>query len=160
MNRLRGAMTTRYKDRGTNLKIYTPRNLETLELSFRRDHVAKVSFCFIFIAFARSHLLCQVVGTLAEKVPGEGDSLSGLVVARNHSFTLLDAGDLQDLAGLPTSILTQKQRMALDVGWELVRWHLEGMFGKIEDGRDKDGVRMMRVRKIAQALSDKYVDDD
>ncbi|KIJ18888.1 hypothetical protein PAXINDRAFT_109303 [Paxillus involutus ATCC 200175] len=127
MNRLRGAMTTRYKDRGTNLKIYTPRNLETLELSFRRDHVAKV------------------VGTLAEKVPGEGDSLSGLVVARNHSFTLLDAGDLQDLAGLPTSILTQKQRMALDVGWELVRWHLEGMFGKIEDGRDKDGVRMMRV---------------
>ncbi|KIK98256.1 hypothetical protein PAXRUDRAFT_824052 [Paxillus rubicundulus Ve08.2h10] len=127
MNRLCGAMTARYKDRGADLKIYTPRNLETLELSFHRDRVAKV------------------VGTLAEKLPGEGDSLSGLIVTRGHSYTLLDAGDLQYLAGLPTWILKQKQRMTLDVGWELVRWHLEGMFGKIEDGRDKNGVRMVRV---------------
>jgi cleavage and polyadenylation specificity factor subunit 3 len=34
----------------------------------------------------------------------------------------------------------------LGVRWELVRWHLEGMFGSVEEGLDKDGVPTMRVR--------------
>ena len=34
----------------------------------------------------------------------------------------------------------------LGVGWDLVRWHLEGMYGKVEEGYDKDGVPTMRVR--------------
>lgn len=37
--------------------------------------------------------------------------------------------------------------MILGVGWDLVRWHLEGMFGKVEEGLDKDGVPTIRVRK-------------
>ena len=36
-------MTARYKDRDEDVKIHTPRNLETLELSFRGERVAKVS---------------------------------------------------------------------------------------------------------------------
>lgn len=44
MGRLRAAMTARYKDRDEDVKIHTPRNLETLELSFRGERVAKVSF--------------------------------------------------------------------------------------------------------------------
>ena len=43
MGRLRAAMTARYKDRDEDVKIHTPRNLETLELSFRGERVAKVS---------------------------------------------------------------------------------------------------------------------
>ena len=43
MARLRAAMTARYKDRDEDVKIHTPRNLETLELSFRSERVAKVS---------------------------------------------------------------------------------------------------------------------
>ena len=35
--------------------------------------------------------------------------------------------------------------MVLNVGWELVRWHLEGMFGKVEEGVDRDGVPTIRV---------------
>ncbi|KAF9244896.1 beta-lactamase-like protein [Melanogaster broomeanus] len=130
MSRLRTAMTARYRDRGVDLKIYTPRNLETLELSFYREHVAKV------------------IGTLAAKVPGEGDILSGLLVTRDHSSVLLDARDLRDFAGLPTSMVRQKQRIALGVSWELVCWHLEGMFGKFEDGSDEGGVRTVRVMDV------------
>ena len=44
MGRLRAAMTSRYKDRDEDVKIHTPRNLETLNLSFRGERVAKVCF--------------------------------------------------------------------------------------------------------------------
>lgn len=43
MGRLRAAMQDRYKSRDEEIKIHTPRNLETLELTFRSERVAKVS---------------------------------------------------------------------------------------------------------------------
>lgn len=41
MGRLRAALQSRYKDRDEDIKIHTPRNLETLRLSFRGEKVAK-----------------------------------------------------------------------------------------------------------------------
>jgi cleavage and polyadenylation specificity factor subunit 3 len=43
MGRLRAAMQARFKERDEDVKIHTPRNLETLQLSFRGERVAKVS---------------------------------------------------------------------------------------------------------------------
>ncbi|CCM05716.1 uncharacterized protein FIBRA_07948 [Fibroporia radiculosa] len=127
MGRLRAAMTDRYKSRDEDVKIHTPRNLETLELTFRGERVAKA------------------IGTLAAQPPQSGDLLSGLLVAKDYSYTLLDPRDLRDFAGLSTCVVTQRQKMVLGVGWDLVRWHLEGMFGKVEEGLDKDGVPTIRV---------------
>lgn len=42
MGRLRSAMSSRYKERDEDVKIHSPRNLETLDLSFRGERVAKV----------------------------------------------------------------------------------------------------------------------
>jgi cleavage and polyadenylation specificity factor subunit 3 len=42
MGRLRSSLQARYKDRDEDVKIHTPRNLETLRLSFRGERVAKV----------------------------------------------------------------------------------------------------------------------
>jgi cleavage and polyadenylation specificity factor subunit 3 len=120
-------MTQRYKDRDEEVKIHTPKNCETLELSFRGDHVAKA------------------IGTLAKQAPQAGDVLSGLLVTKDYSFTLLDPRDLRDFAGLSTCVVTQRQRVALGVGWDLVRWHLEGMYGSVEEGVDTEGVPTMRV---------------
>jgi len=130
MGRLRAAMTARFKDRDEDVKIHTPRNLETLELSFRGERVAKA------------------IGTLASKAPQEGDIVSGLLVAKDYSYTLLDPRDLRDFAGLSTTILTQRQRVVLGVGWDLVRWHLVGMYGSVEEGQDKDGVPIMRAMGV------------
>ena len=47
-------------------------------------------------------------------------------------------------------MVTQRQKVALGVGWDLVRWHLEGMFGQVEEGLDKDGIATMRVRQRLQ----------
>ncbi|KIJ58376.1 hypothetical protein HYDPIDRAFT_34247 [Hydnomerulius pinastri MD-312] len=128
MGRLRAAMTARYKDRDEDVKIHTPRNLETLELSFRGERVAKVGY---------RHA--------SSKAPQEEDTVSGLLVAKDYSYTLLDPRDLRDFAGLSTTIVTQRQRIVLGVGWDLVRWHLEGVCGSVEEGLDKDGVRTTRV---------------
>ncbi|KAL4074057.1 beta-lactamase-like protein [Scleroderma citrinum] len=127
MGRLRAAMATRFRDRDEDVKIHTPRNLETLELSFRGERVAKA------------------IGTLASKPAQEGDIISGLLVAKDYSYTLLDPRDLRDFAGLSTCTVTQRQRISIGVGWDLVLWHLEGMFGKVEEGLDKDGVPTLRV---------------
>ena len=42
MGRLKGALQQKYKDRDEEIKIHTPRNLDTLELTFRGERVAKV----------------------------------------------------------------------------------------------------------------------
>jgi len=47
MGRLRAAMAGRFRDRDEDVKIHTPRNLETLELSFRGERVAKVNSCVL-----------------------------------------------------------------------------------------------------------------
>jgi len=130
MGRLRAAMTSRYKERDEDVKIHTPRNLETLNLSFRGERVAKA------------------IGTLADKPPQSNDILSGLLVSKDYSYTLLDPRDLRDFAGLSTCALVQRQRIVLGVGWYLVKWHLEGMFGGVEERRDKDGIPTMRVMGV------------
>ncbi|KAF8971137.1 beta-lactamase-like protein [Flammula alnicola] len=130
MLRLRSAMTARYKERDEDVKIHTPRNLETLNLSFRGERVAKA------------------IGTLADKPPKTNDVLSGLLVAKDYSYTLLDPRDLRDFAGLTTCTVTQRQKIVLGVGWNLVKWHLEGMYGSVEEGLDKDGVPAMRVMGV------------
>lgn len=71
--------------------------------------------------------------------------LQGLLLAKDYSYTLLDPRDLGEFTGLSTSVVVQTQRVAINVGLELVRWHLEGMFGTVEDGVDQDHVRTLRV---------------
>lgn len=89
----------------------------------------------------------KAIGALADKVPQPNDVLSGLLVAKDYSYTLLNPRDLRDFAGLSTCTVTQRQKISLNVGWELVRWHLEGMYGGVEEGTDRDGIPTMRVRR-------------
>ena len=127
MGRLRVALQAKYKNRDEDVKIYSPRNLETVHLTFRPERVAKV------------------IGGLAAKPPQANDVLSGLLVSKDYSYTLLDPRDLRDFAGLSTCVVTQRQKVTIGVGWGLVRWHLEGMYGSVEEGMDQDGILTMRV---------------
>jgi cleavage and polyadenylation specificity factor subunit 3 len=47
MARLRGALQAKYKNKDEDVKIHTPRNLETLKLTFRGERVAKVRTCAV-----------------------------------------------------------------------------------------------------------------
>ena len=87
----------------------------------------------------------QAIGTLTSTPPTHDSVLSGLLVSKDYSYTLLDPRDLRDFTGLSTCIVTQRQKVAIGVGWRLVQWHLEGMFGSVEEGADKDDIPTMRV---------------
>ena len=146
MGRLRAAMTSRYKDRDEDVKIHTPRNLETLYLSFRGERVAKARIlCIRSLYLVPYEKPLKAIGTLADKPPQAGDIVSGLLVAKDYSYTLLDPRDLRDFAGLSTCTVTQRQRLVIGVGWDLIRWHLEGMFGQVEDKMDQEGIRTLTV---------------
>lgn len=152
MGRLRGALQSKYKDRDEDVKVHTPRNLETLNLTFRGDRVAKVCFS----QWRKDDnppppdrlFGLQAIGSLANNPPpANAESLlSGLLVSKDYSYTLLDPKDLREFTGLSTSDVLQMVRIAIGCGWELVRWHLEGMYGFVQEGLDKEsGARVMRV---------------
>ena len=129
MSRLRAALQAKYKDAEEVVQVHAPRNCETLKLAFRGERVAKA------------------IGVLAEQEPETNAQFQGLLLAKDFTYTLLDPRDLGEFTGLSTSVVVQSQTVPISVGIELVRWHLEGMFGKIEEGIDDDGVRTLRVMR-------------
>ena len=46
---------------------------------------------------------------------------------------MLDPRDLRDFTGLGTTEILQKQNVRIGVSWEMIRWHLEGMYGEVEE---------------------------
>jgi cleavage and polyadenylation specificity factor subunit 3 len=83
---------------------------------------------------------------LANTTPNTSDIISGLLVSKDYSYTLLDARDLGDFAGLSTSVVTQRQFINVEVSWELIKLHLESMFGAVVEGLSVDKVVTLRVR--------------
>ncbi|GAA5874775.1 hypothetical protein JCM16303_002978 [Sporobolomyces ruberrimus] len=139
MSRLRSALKTRFAERKNDVQIYTPRNVETVRLKFRGERMAKA------------------LGSLALTAPAPQTALSGLLVSKDFTYTLLSPSDLRDFTGLSTSVILQRQRVRLSVTWDLVRWHLQGMYGKIVEGKDQEGVPTMRIMQTVDVkLSDKH----
>ena len=66
-------------------------------------------------------------------------------MSKDFSYTLLDPKDLRDFTGLSMSSVTQKLAIPLSVDWSVVRWHLEGMYGEIEEGVDEDSNAALTV---------------
>ncbi|TNY23563.1 Endoribonuclease YSH1 [Rhodotorula diobovata] len=139
MSRLRAALRTRFAERKNDVQIYTPRNVETVKLKFRGERMAKA------------------LGSLANTVPTPSTAVSGLLVSKDFSYTLLSPADLREFTGLSTSVILQRQRLALSVSWDLVRWHLEGMYGKIAQGRDGEGHLTLRIMETVDVkMVDKH----
>ncbi|WFD02337.1 endoribonuclease ysh1 [Malassezia obtusa] len=130
MSGLRAALQSRYNGRAEEVNLYMPRNCDPLYIPFRPDRTAKV------------------IGALAEKPASESKTINGLLVAKDFSYTVLAPEDLAEFTGLGTSVIVQRQRVALNVGWDVVRWHLEGMYGAVQEGVDVQGVRTLRVMNV------------
>lgn len=167
MANLRTQLEKNAKHHERDVKIHSPRNTEVLEIVLRTEHMAQVrSFtCPVLVSVtsgssADTFLSClvlfpsQAIGVLASKPPTESQPVSGLLISKDFTYTLLDPADLKDFTGLETSTITQRQKVVLDVGWELVKWHLEGMFGSVVEGEDKEGCPVLRVSLTDILLSE------
>lgn len=71
--------------------------------------------------------------------------MSGILVSKDATYTLLAPKDLQQYTGLTTTVIRQQQRFRLNVGWDLVKWHLEAMYGSVESGLDEENTPVFRV---------------
>ncbi len=100
----------------------------------------------------------QALGSLAGASPVVNSTLSGPLVSKDFTYTFLSPSDLRDFTGLSTSVIMQRQRIKVAVTWDLVRWHLRGMYGKIEEGLDKDRVPTMRVRYLPDSTMEHTTD--
>lgn len=127
MGRLRAALRDMYATRGQEINIHTPKNLEPLTLSFKAESVVKA------------------IGSLAEERPAHGARVKGLLVSKDFSYTLLDPKDLRDFTGLNTSSIVQKQSLPIGVDLSVVRWHLEGMYGEVQESKDEEGREVLTV---------------
>lgn len=141
MTRLRNALKDKYTKRKTDIQIHAPRNVETLTLKFQATRIARA------------------IGSLAEKEPEPGTILSGLLVSKDSTYTLLAPSDLREYTGLSTSTITERQHLAINVGWDLVKWHLEGMYGQIVEGLDQEDVSTIRVRHRSGPLHQERTDE-
>lgn len=88
---------------------------------------------------------------MAEAKPEHGAPLKGLLISKDFSYTLLDPKDLKDFTGLSTSTITQKQTIPIGVDWSVIRWHLEGMYGEVEEGIDEDGRDSFTVSRAQES---------
>jgi cleavage and polyadenylation specificity factor subunit 3 len=117
MGRLKSALLSKYSDRkGTEneVKIYNPKNCYEIELPFQKAKIART------------------YGALAEKPPQDGQIISGVLVEKDFNLYLVPVSDLREYTSLTTSIVTERQSIIVDAGPDLIRYHLEQMFGSVD----------------------------
>lgn len=124
MMRLKSKLLSLNSNKTVKVKVYSPKNCEELRIPFKQDKIAKV------------------VGKLASIPPPthlptpEDDTqlVTGVLVQNDFKLSLMAPEDLREYAGLTTTTMTCKERIRLSAaGIDLIKWGLEGTFGKIEE---------------------------
>lgn len=124
MMRLKSKLLSLNSNKSVKVKVYSPKNMDVLRIPFKQDKIAKV------------------VGKLASIPPPthlptpEDDTqlVTGVLVQNDFKLSLMAPEDLREYAGLTTTTMTCKERIRLSAaGIDLIKWGLEGTFGKIEE---------------------------
>jgi cleavage and polyadenylation specificity factor subunit 3 len=118
MGRLKSKLLSINSSKTEKVKIFNPRNCEEVRIPFKVDKIARV------------------VGKLASAPPTANDAqlITGVLVQNDFKMSLMAPEDLREYAGLTTTTITCRQRMTLSAaGIDLIKWALEGTFGKIDE---------------------------
>lgn len=114
MYRLKNALQSQYADAEVPLDIYTPKNVESVELVFKGEKIAKV------------------IGDIASEPPENGRELAGVVVQNDYQFNVVSASDLETFTNVKLTSLTQRMAVPFRGPWELILWGLRNMWGSIK----------------------------
>jgi len=117
MNRLKRGLEQHAAVQERPLTVHTPKNCQVVKLPFRVDKVAKV------------------MGAAAMEMPVEGASVSGLLVRKGFTHTVVQPQDLADCTPLTTSTITQRQLVPTSRPFVEVRFALEALFEGMEQLR-------------------------
>ncbi|TPX30411.1 hypothetical protein SmJEL517_g06025 [Synchytrium microbalum] len=138
MNRLAQAMRSRFQERDESVTVYTPRNCEDVDLYFRGEKMAK----------ARA---------MPASMPKPGTIVSGVLVQRDFQYRIVAPEDLPEFTSLSTVTIRQRQRVPCRAPFNLVRWHLEQMWGSLEyvetEDDEEEAVKVFDTVTVSQPAS-------
>jgi cleavage and polyadenylation specificity factor subunit 3 len=112
MGRLKAKLITQFAEQ--NVKVFSPKNSQTVEMFFKGEKVAKT------------------VGRLAEKPPKEGDIVSGLLVRKGFTYQLMAPDDLHSFTQHSTGSVMQRQSVPYKGTFTVLRHRLQQMYEQVE----------------------------
>ncbi|ORX58037.1 Metallo-hydrolase/oxidoreductase [Hesseltinella vesiculosa] len=145
MHRLKSALQSRYSEREENIKVYTPKNCETVKLHFRGEKMAKT------------------IGSLAATYPTENQHLDGIIISKDYQLSIMSLDDVTEQTGLVQSVITQRQYVPFNAGMGLLKWHLEMMFGDLDLAdlsKATDDQEQGSVLRVLDAVDIKRMEDN
>ena len=141
MGRLKSALLSKNHDKKLKVKIYNPKNCETLKIPFKSDKIAKVVGKLASLPppskKSTSSAMVKHRQTTLDEL--DGHIISGVLVQNDFKISLMAPEDLREYAGLTTTIVTCRQRVqTVAAGTGMVRWAMEGMFGAVVELPDEE----------------------
>jgi hypothetical protein len=133
--RLRYALESKYSD--GSIRIIAPRNLQTVELQFRAQKVAKT------------------VGSLAANPPGDGTRMSGLLVRKNFvDYTLMAEEELPVFTALASTTVEQQIKVPFHQTFACMRYFIGQMYELDEDDDEEEQERMQGEKMDTEEKND------
>lgn len=140
MGRLKQKLITQFAD--CNTKIISPKNCQSVEMYFNSEKMAKT------------------IGRLAEKTPGVGETVSGLLVKKGFTYQIMAPDDLHVFSQLSTANVTQRITIPYTGAFGVIKHRLKQIYESVESLPDEESeVPAFRVheRVTVKHESEKHI---
>ncbi|KAK6934786.1 Zn-dependent metallo-hydrolase, RNA specificity domain [Dillenia turbinata] len=140
MGRLKQKLITQFS--GSNTKIISPKNCQSVEMCFNSEKMAKT------------------IGRLAERTPEVGDAVSGLLVKKGFTYQIMAPDDLHVFSQLSTAIVTQRITIPYSGAFGVIKHRLKQIYESVESSTDEElEAPTLRVheRVTVKQDSDKHI---
>ncbi|CAC44310.2 Cleavage and polyadenylation specificity factor subunit 3 [Caenorhabditis elegans] len=107
MSRLKSGIERQFQDDNIPIEVHNPRNTERLQLQFRGEKTAKV------------------IGKLAQRVPENNETISGVLVKNNFSYSIMVPEELGSYTSLRISSLEQRMSVHYSGSLKLLIFNLQ-----------------------------------
>lgn len=138
MMRLKNALQHRFETSPRPVIIFTPRNCETVELTFRGEKSAKI------------------IGSLASAGLREGEKIAGVLVGKDFEYQLMTVEDLPEYSQLRKVVFKQKQVVSSQATPSLLEFHLVNLFGRASVIKKEKHLEVLKEFSVIQSGNAEY----
>jgi cleavage and polyadenylation specificity factor subunit 3 len=127
MSRLKQRLISQFD--GTNAKVVSPKNCQSVEMYFSSEKMAKT------------------IGRLAEQVPEAGEPVSGLLVRKGFTYQIMAPEDLRVHTQLSTASIIQRIAVPYSGSFEVIRYRLKQIYESVESATEEYDVPALIVHE-------------
>ncbi|TVU12817.1 hypothetical protein EJB05_46478, partial [Eragrostis curvula] len=139
MSRLKQRLISQFD--GTNAKVVSPKNCQSVEMYFSSEKMAKT------------------IGRLAEQVPEASEPVNGLIVRKGFTYQIMAPEDLRVYTQLSTANIIQRIAVPYSGSFEVIRYRLKQIYESVESAPEECDVPALVVheRVTVRLDSESYV---